>query len=174
MRCAVLLLASILATPLLSAQRTVPSGGQWLIEPGDHPGTVQLSVRYGERGNSSNWSRDVALREFVGLSAADMRDRESRCISRSCGPEGSRTSPRVLKCRDGPGSTSRRTSRDSRRGCPARTGSLLGYGQRARGSCTLSPEWHVTPSSGRSCGSPGLPPASADPSPSPSLAQGRG
>jgi len=102
MRFAVLLLASILAIPLLSAQRTVPSGGQWLIEPGDHPGTVQLSVRYGERGNSSNWSRDVALREFVGLSAADMRDRESRCISRSCGPEGSRTSPRVLKCRDGP------------------------------------------------------------------------
>jgi len=73
MRCAVLLLASILATPLLSAQRTVPSGGQWLIEPGYHPGTVQLSVRYGERGNSSNWSRDVALREFVALSAADKR-----------------------------------------------------------------------------------------------------
>src|SRR6266571_4136072 len=73
MRFAVLFLASILATPLLSAQRTVPSDGQWLIEPGYHPGTVQLSVRYGERGNSSNWSRDVALREFVGLSAADMR-----------------------------------------------------------------------------------------------------
>ncbi len=73
MRFAVLFLASILATTLLSGQRTVPSGGQWLIDPGDHSGTVQLSVRYGERGNSSNWSRDVPLREFVGLSAADMR-----------------------------------------------------------------------------------------------------
>ncbi len=73
MRFAVLFLASILATPVLSAQRAVPSGGQWLIDPSERPGTVQLSVRFGERGNSSNWSRDVPLREFVGLSAADMR-----------------------------------------------------------------------------------------------------
>src|SRR5580765_4505129 len=69
MRFAVLLLSSVLAAPILSAQRAVPSGGQWLIEPGDHAGTIQLSVRYGERGNSSNWSRDVPLGEFVGLSA---------------------------------------------------------------------------------------------------------
>src|SRR2546423_2185079 len=72
MRFAVLLLASFLAAPVLSAQHAVPSDGQWLIEPGEHSGTVQLSVRYGERGYSSNWSRDVPLREFVGLSAADM------------------------------------------------------------------------------------------------------
>src|SRR5436190_1264238 len=72
MRFAVLLLASILATPVLSAQRAVPSGGQWLIDPGERSGTVQLSVRYGERGYSSNWSR-VPLGELVGLSAADMR-----------------------------------------------------------------------------------------------------
>src|SRR6266699_961757 len=72
MRFAVLLLIAFLAAPLLSAQRVVPSGGQWLIEPSEHAGTVQLSVRYGERGYSSNWSRDVPLREFVGLSAADM------------------------------------------------------------------------------------------------------
>ncbi len=72
MRFAVLLLAGFLAAPILSAQRAVPSDGQWLIEPGEHSGTVQLSVRYGERGYSSNWSRDVPLGEFVGLSAADM------------------------------------------------------------------------------------------------------
>src|SRR2546429_5447532 len=72
MRFAVLLLASFLAAPILSAQHPVPSDGQWLIDPGERPGTVQLSVRYGERGHSSNWSRDVPLREFVGLSAADM------------------------------------------------------------------------------------------------------
>src|ERR1051326_5048998 len=73
MRFAVLFLASILAAPAVSAQRAVPSSGQWLIDPGEHPGTIQLSVRYGERGYSSNWSRDVSLREFVGLSAAEMR-----------------------------------------------------------------------------------------------------
>ena len=73
MRLPVLLLTSLLIAPVLSAQRAVPSGGQWLIEPGDHAGTIQLSVRYGERGYSSNWSRDVPLGEFVGLSAADMR-----------------------------------------------------------------------------------------------------
>jgi hypothetical protein len=76
MRFAVLLLLAFLAAPVLSAQRTVPSGGQWLIDPGEHSGTVQLSVRYserGERGYSSNWSRDVPLSEFVGLSAADLR-----------------------------------------------------------------------------------------------------
>src|SRR5881396_1976682 len=72
MRFAVLLLASFLAAPLLSAQHTVPSGGQWLIEPGEHSGTVQLSVRYGERRHSSNWSRDVPIGELMGLSAADM------------------------------------------------------------------------------------------------------
>src|SRR6266849_5864182 len=72
MRFAVLLLASFLAAPVLSAQRTVPSGGQWLIERGDHPGTIQLTVRYGERRYSSDWSRDVPIGELVGLSAADM------------------------------------------------------------------------------------------------------
>ena len=73
MRFAVLFLAAILATPVLSAQRAVPSSGQWLIDPGERPGTVQLSVRYGERGYSGNWSRDVPLGALVGLSAADMR-----------------------------------------------------------------------------------------------------
>src|SRR5438445_4106668 len=72
MRFAVLLLASFLAAPVLSAQRSVPPGGQWLIERGDHPGTIQLTVRYGERRYSSNWSRDVPVGELVGLSAADM------------------------------------------------------------------------------------------------------
>src|SRR2546422_11183591 len=70
MRFAVLLLA-FLAAPILSAQHAVPSDGQWLIEPGEHAGTVQLAVHYGERGYSRNWSRDVPQREVVGLSAAD-------------------------------------------------------------------------------------------------------
>src|ERR1043166_10302721 len=82
MRFAVLFLASILAAPVLSAQRAVPSGGQWLIDPGEHPGTIQLSVRYGERGYSSNWSRDVSLREFVGLSAAERPTNSDRKSTR--------------------------------------------------------------------------------------------
>src|SRR5438093_11555041 len=74
MRFAVLLLVSFLAAPILSAQHTVPSGGQWLIEPGEHPGTVQLTVRYGERRYSDNWNSqdDVPLSQLVGLSAAEM------------------------------------------------------------------------------------------------------
>ena len=74
MRLAVLLLG-FLAAPVLAAQHRVPSGGEWLIEPSDHPGRVQLDIRYGEeRGRySSNWGRDVPLGELVGLSAADMR-----------------------------------------------------------------------------------------------------
>ena len=83
MRFAVLLVAALLAAPVLSAQHTVPSGGQWLIEPDDHSGRVQLTIRYGEGRTSSNWGRDVPLSELVGLSAADMRGSGRRCISRS-------------------------------------------------------------------------------------------
>src|SRR3989442_11552419 len=74
MRFAVLLLASFLAASVLSAQHTVPSGGQWLIEPGEHPGIVRLTIRYGERRYSDNWNSqdDVPLSQLVGLSAADM------------------------------------------------------------------------------------------------------
>jgi len=71
MRFAVLLVASFLAVPILSAQRSVPSDGQWLIEPADHSGRVQLTIRYGEGRHSSNWGRDVPVRDLVGLSAAD-------------------------------------------------------------------------------------------------------
>ena len=73
MRFAVLLVASFLAAPALSAQHVVPSDGQWLIDPSDHSGRVQLTVRYGEGRYSSNWGRDVPLSELVGLSATDMR-----------------------------------------------------------------------------------------------------
>ena len=72
MRFAVLLVAGFLAAPVLSAQHTVPSGGQWLIEPADHAGRVQLTIRYGEDRHSSDWGRDVPLSELVGLSAAEM------------------------------------------------------------------------------------------------------
>src|SRR2546425_7600708 len=74
MRFAVLLLASFLAASVLSAQHTVPSGGQWLIEPGEHPGIVRLTIRYGERRYSDNWNSqdDVPLSQLVGLSAAEM------------------------------------------------------------------------------------------------------
>ena len=74
MRFAVLLLASFLAAPVLSAQHTAPSGGQWLIEPGEHSGIVRLTVRYGERRYSDNWNSqdDVPLSQLVGLSAAEM------------------------------------------------------------------------------------------------------
>src|SRR2546422_10182551 len=74
MRFAVLLLASILAAPVLSAQRVVPSGGQWLIEPGERAGSVRLTIRYGERRSSDNWNSqdDVPLSQLVGLSAADL------------------------------------------------------------------------------------------------------
>src|SRR5213592_360666 len=75
MRFAVLLLASFLAAPVLSAQHTVPSGGQWLIEPGERSGIVRLTIRYGERRSWDNWNSqdDVPLSQLVGLSAADMR-----------------------------------------------------------------------------------------------------
>src|SRR5919108_428850 len=72
MRSAVLLLIACLAAPVLSAQRAIPSTGQWLIDPSDHPGKVQLNIRYGERGHSSNWGRIVPVSELVGLSPADM------------------------------------------------------------------------------------------------------
>src|SRR2546429_523193 len=72
LRFAVLLVAGFLAVPVLSAQHSVPSDGQWLIEPADHSGKVQLTIRYGEGRHSSNWGRDVPLSEPMGLSAADM------------------------------------------------------------------------------------------------------
>ena len=74
MRFAALLLAFVCtrAVPALAAQDPVPSGGQWLIEPGDHTGKVQLNIRYGDGRHSSNWGRDVPLSELVGLSTADM------------------------------------------------------------------------------------------------------
>jgi hypothetical protein len=71
-RFAVLLLAAFLSAPVLSAQHSVPSGGQWLIEPADQPGKVQLTIRYGEDRYSSNWGRDVLASDLVGLSAASM------------------------------------------------------------------------------------------------------
>src|SRR5437667_3922826 len=75
MRFAVLPLASFLAAPVLSAQHTVPSGGQWLIEPSERSGIVRLTIRYGERRYSDNWNSqdDVPVSQLVGLSAADMR-----------------------------------------------------------------------------------------------------
>ena len=72
MRSAVLLVAGFLAIPVLSAQRAVPSEGQWLVEPADRSGKVQLTIRYGEGRSSSNWGRDVPVSELVGISAADM------------------------------------------------------------------------------------------------------
>jgi hypothetical protein len=74
MRFAVFLLASILAAPVLSAQHSVPSGGQWLIEPGEHAGTVRLTIRYGEGRYSDNWNSqyDVPLSQLVGLTTTDM------------------------------------------------------------------------------------------------------
>ena len=75
MRFAVLLLASFLAAPVLSAQHRVPSGGLWLIEPSERSGIVRLTIRYGERRYSDNWNSqdDVPVSQLVGLSAADMR-----------------------------------------------------------------------------------------------------
>ena len=72
MRLAVLFLAALLAAPSLSAQHEVPSSGQWLIDSSDEAGKVQLTVRYGDGRYSSNWGRDIAMSELVGLSAADM------------------------------------------------------------------------------------------------------
>ena len=74
MRFAVLLLIAFLAAPLLSAQRVVPSGGQWLIEPGERSAIIRLTIRYGERRSRDNWNSqdDVPLSQLVGLSAADM------------------------------------------------------------------------------------------------------
>ena len=74
MRFAVLLLASFLAAPVLSAQHAVASDGQWLIEPGEHSATVRLTIRYGERRYRDSWNNqdDVPLSQLVGLSAADM------------------------------------------------------------------------------------------------------
>ena len=72
-----LLLAALLvasALPAVSAQRTVPTTGQWLIDPGEHAGMVRLTIRYGERRYENSWNSqdDVPMSEFVGLSAADM------------------------------------------------------------------------------------------------------
>src|SRR5882762_2305812 len=74
MRFAVLVLITFLAAPILSAQHYVPSGGQWLIEPGERSGIVRLTIRYGERRYSDNWNSqdDVPSSQLVGLSAADM------------------------------------------------------------------------------------------------------
>ena len=72
MRFAVLLVAAFLAAPPLSAQHSIPSGGQWLIEPTDQSGKVQLTIRYGEGRHSSDWGRDVPVSELVGLSTSDM------------------------------------------------------------------------------------------------------
>ena len=74
MKSPVLLLAALLVAPSLSAQRAVPSGGQWLIDPGEHSGVVRLTIRYGERRYENSWNSqdDVPLSELVGLSAADM------------------------------------------------------------------------------------------------------
>jgi hypothetical protein len=74
MRFAVLLLISFLAAPMLSAQHAVPSGGQWLIEPGERSGIVRLTIRYGEHRYSESWNSqdDVPMSQLVGLSAADM------------------------------------------------------------------------------------------------------
>ncbi len=75
MRFAVLLLISFLAAPVLSAQQhAVPSGGQWLIEPGERAGIVRLTIRYGERRYSDSWNSqdDVPMSQLVGLSAAEM------------------------------------------------------------------------------------------------------
>src|SRR2546422_7925367 len=74
MRFAVLLLIGFLAAPVLSAQHSVPSGGQWLIEPGERPGIVRLTIRYGERRYSDSWNSqdDVPSSQLVGLSAAEM------------------------------------------------------------------------------------------------------
>ncbi|HKC38828.1 MAG TPA: hypothetical protein VKC15_04750, partial [Gemmatimonadales bacterium] len=72
MRFAALLVAAFLAAPMLAAQHSVPSGGQWLIDPSDQSGKVQLTISYGEGRYSSNWGRDVPSSELVGLSAADM------------------------------------------------------------------------------------------------------
>jgi len=85
MRFAVLVLITFLAAPILSAQHYVPSGGQWLIEPGERATIVRLTIRYGERRYSDNWNSqdDVPSSQLVGLSAADMGDPESRCTSRS-------------------------------------------------------------------------------------------
>src|SRR6266481_3538878 len=75
MRFAVLLLAGILAAPVLSAQRVVPSGGQWLIEAGERSSMVRLTIRYGERRSWDSWNSqdDVPVSQLVGLTAADMR-----------------------------------------------------------------------------------------------------
>src|SRR6266699_614755 len=75
MRFAVLLLIAFLAAPLLSAQRVVPAGGQWLIEPGERSAIIRLTIRYGERRSWDNWNsqNDVPSSQLVGLSAADMR-----------------------------------------------------------------------------------------------------
>src|SRR5262245_42088508 len=72
MRFTVILSAGLLAASTLSAQRPVPSDGQWLIERSNRPGKLQLNVRYGDGLHSSNWGRQMTLSELVGLSAADM------------------------------------------------------------------------------------------------------
>jgi hypothetical protein len=87
MRFAVLFVAALVAVPALSAQRAVPSEGQWLIEQSDHSGRIQLTVRYGEGRYSNNWGQDVPMSELVGLSKADMGGSgETESISRQGPP----------------------------------------------------------------------------------------
>src|SRR5262245_49759354 len=72
MRFAVLLVAGVLATLVLSAQRPIPTDGEWLIGPSRHSDNVQLTIRYGEGRHSENWGRTVPTSELEGLSDADM------------------------------------------------------------------------------------------------------
>ncbi|HVH32459.1 MAG TPA: hypothetical protein VNA31_12480, partial [bacterium] len=74
MRLPMLLLAGFVAAPVLSAQHSIPSSGQWLIDPGERPGVVRLTLRYRERRHSESWNsqNEVPLSELVGLAAADM------------------------------------------------------------------------------------------------------
>ena len=59
---AVLLLTGVLAAPGLSAQRPVPSGGQWQIDRRHHSDRLQLNIRYGEVMKTLSPQMRVALR----------------------------------------------------------------------------------------------------------------
>src|SRR5262249_48666773 len=63
-----------IAASSLSAQRSIPTGGEWLIEPADHSGMVRLTIRYGDRRHEDSWNSqdDVPMTELSGLAAADM------------------------------------------------------------------------------------------------------
>ena len=71
MRFAVLLLASFLAAPVLSAQHTVPSGGQWLIEPSERSGIVRQrrEHRHGVTAVCPVRPRELAGRDLLQASA---------------------------------------------------------------------------------------------------------